>query len=137
MTSLQTSVAVELQVPLVYQDKDGKESTRHKLTFYRPNFKQARQLAVLMGPQLAKFILPALEEDKTPLSNDVLIFKLCEALLTHAAMEGIAALLAEMSHESVELINRLDLLDLVAVFKAFLAFFPKRQSSMPDNLEPN
>ncbi|UNF29708.1 hypothetical protein MNL13_02790 [Bartonella krasnovii] len=137
MTSLQTSVEVELQVPLVYKDKDGKESTRQKLIFYRPNFKQARQLAVLIGPQLAKLLLPAVEEDKIPLSNDVLIAKLCEALFTHEAMEGIAALLAEMSHESVELINRLDIVDLMAVFKVFFAFFPKHQSPMPDNLEQN
>lgn len=137
MTSLQTSVEVELQVPLVYQDKDGKELTRHKLTFYRPNFKQARQLAVLIGPQLAKLLLPAVEEDKIPLSNDVLISKLCEALFTHEAMEGIAVLLADMSHESVELINRLDVIDIMAVFKAFFAFFPTRQSSLPDNLEQN
>lgn len=135
MTSLQTSLDVELQVPLVYKESDGKELTRHKLTFYRPNFKQARQLAVLIGPQLAKLVLLGLEEDKTTLSNDVLIAKLCEALFTHEAMEGIAALLAEMSHESVELINRLDIVDLMAVFKVFFAFFPKHQSPMPDNLE--
>ncbi len=124
MTSLQTSIDVELQVPFLYQDKSGKETLCKKLTFYRPNFKQARQLAVLIGPQLAKLVLPSLEEDKTPLSNDVLISKLCEALLTHEAMEGIAVLLADMSHESVELINRLDVVDIMAVFKAFFAFFP-------------
>ncbi|QEE09659.1 hypothetical protein D1093_08700 [Bartonella kosoyi] len=137
MTSLQTSVEVELQVPLVYQDKEGKESIRQKLIFYRPNFKQARQLAVLIGPQLAKLLLPAVEEDKIPLSNDILIAKLCEALFTHEAMEGIAVLLADMSHESVELINHLDVIDIMAVFKAFFAFFPTRQSSLPDNLEQN
>ncbi|PIT68181.1 hypothetical protein [Bartonella tribocorum] len=137
MTSLQTSLDVELQVPLVYKESDGKELTRHKLTFYRPNFKQARQFAVLIGPQFAKLVLPALEEDKTSLSNDVLILKVCEALLTHEAMEGIAMLLADMSHESVELINRLDVIDIVAVFKAFFGFFPTRQSSQLDNLGQN
>ncbi|WP_317992605.1 hypothetical protein [Bartonella gliris] len=137
MTSLQTSVEVELQVPLVYQDKDGKETLCKKLTFYRPNFKQARQLAVLIGPQLTKLLLPAVEEDKIPFSNDILIAKLCEALLTHEAMEGIAVLLADMSHETVELIDRLDVVDIMAVFKAFFAFFTQRQSSMPDNLEQN
>ncbi|WP_212112819.1 hypothetical protein [Bartonella queenslandensis] len=120
MQSLQTSLDVELQVPLVYKESDGKESIRHKLTFYRPNFKQARQLAVLIGPQLAKLVLLGLEEDKTTLSNDVLILKLCEALLTHEAMEGIAVLLADMSHESVEWINRLDVIDIAAVFKALI-----------------
>lgn len=137
MQSLQTSLDVELQVPLVYKDSEGKELTRHKLTFYRPNFKQARQLAVLIGPQLAKLVLPSLEEDKTTLSNDVLILKLCEALLTHEAMEGIAVLLADMSHESVEVINRLDVIDIVAVLKAFFAFFTQRQSSQLDNLGQN
>ncbi|WP_208438225.1 hypothetical protein [Bartonella taylorii] len=137
MTSLQTSIDVELQVPLLYQDKGGKESLCKKLTFYRPTFKQAKQLAVLIGPQLAKSLLPAVEKDKTPLSNDVLFAKLCEALLTHEAMEGIVALLADMSHESVELIDRLDVVDILAVFKAFFAFFPTRQSSPPDNLEQN
>ncbi|CDO46865.1 hypothetical protein BM1374165_00873 [Bartonella henselae] len=57
MTSLQTSLDVELQVPLVYKESDGKELTRQKLTFYRPNFKQARQLAVLIRLQLAKLVL--------------------------------------------------------------------------------
>uniref|UniRef100_UPI0035CF84D0 hypothetical protein n=1 Tax=Bartonella sp. AP58NXGY TaxID=3243498 RepID=UPI0035CF84D0 len=117
------------------KESDGKESIRQKLIFYRPNFKQARQLAVLIGPQLAKLVLLGLEEDKTTLSNDVLILKVCEALLTHEAMEGIAVLLADMSHESVELINRLDIVDLMAVFKVFFSFFPKHQSPMPDNLE--
>ncbi|EJF80588.1 hypothetical protein [Bartonella doshiae] len=137
MTSLQTSIDVELQVPFLYQDKNGKESLCKKLTFYRPTFKQAKQLAVLIGPQLAKTLLPAVEEDKTPLSNDVFVAKLCEALLTHEAMEGIAALLADMSHESVELIDRLDVVDILAVFKAFFAFFTQRQSSLPVNLEQN
>ncbi|USP03539.1 hypothetical protein [Bartonella taylorii] len=137
MTSLQTSIDVELQVPLLYPDKGGKESLCKKLTFYRPTFKQAKQLAVLIGPQLAKSLLPTVEEDKTPLSNDVLVAKLCEALLTHEAMEGIAALLADMSHESVELIDRLDVVDILAVFKAFFAFFTQRQSSLLDNLEQN
>ncbi|WP_375678640.1 MULTISPECIES: hypothetical protein [unclassified Bartonella] len=135
MTSLQTSIDVELQVPLPYQDKGGKESLCKKLTFYRPNFKQARQLAVLIGPQLVELVLPAVEEDKTTLGNDILVLKLCEALFTHEAMEGIAVLLADMSHETVELINRLDVVDIIAVFKAFFVFFPQRQSSLPDNLE--
>ncbi|GAA5114422.1 hypothetical protein [Bartonella jaculi] len=137
MTSLQTSIDVELQAPFFYQDKGGKETLCKKLTFYRPNFKQARQLAVLIGPQLAELILPTLEENKTTLSNDVLVLKLCEALLTHEATEGITALLADMSHESVELIDRLDVVDILAVFKAFFAFFTQRQSSLPDNLEQN
>ncbi|GAB5039436.1 hypothetical protein O95_01571 [Bartonella henselae JK 53] len=66
--------------------------------------------------------MPTLGEDTTTLCNDVLFLKLCEALLTHEAMEGIAVLLANMSRESVELINRLDVIDMVAVFKAFFAF---------------
>ncbi len=58
-------------------------------------------------------------------------------MLTHEAMEGIAVLLADMSHESVELINRLDVLDIVAVFKAFFSFFTQRQFSQQDNLGQN
>ncbi|WP_375614748.1 hypothetical protein [Bartonella sp. AC535YNZD] len=134
MTSLQTSIDVELQVPLPYQDKGGKESLCKKLTFYRPNFKQARQLAVLIGPQLVELVLPAVEEDKTTLSNDVLITKLSQVLFTSEATEGITALLADMSHESIELIDRVDVIDIVAILKAFFAFFPQRQSSLPDNL---
>ncbi|WP_375607341.1 MULTISPECIES: hypothetical protein [unclassified Bartonella] len=135
MTSLQTSIDVELQVPLPYQDKGGKESLCKKLTFYRPNFKQARQLAVLIGPQLVELVLPAVEEDKTTLGNDVLITKLSQVLFTSEATEGITALLADMSHESIELIDRVDVIDIVAILKAFFAFFPQLQSSLPDNLE--
>ncbi|WP_019222501.1 hypothetical protein [Bartonella rattaustraliani] len=137
MASLQSSIDVELQVPLVYKDGDGKEVCRQKLTFYRPTFKQARQLAVLIGPQLAKLVLPCLDENNTTLNNDVVVLKVCEALLTHEAMEGIAVLLADMSHETVELINRLDVLDIVAVFKVFFSFFTQRQSSQLDNLGQN
>ncbi|PIT67829.1 hypothetical protein [Bartonella tribocorum] len=58
-------------------------------------------------------------------------------LPTYEAMEGIAMLLADMSHESVELINRLDVIDIMAVFKAFFAFFSTRQSYQLDNLGQN
>ncbi|WP_375651176.1 hypothetical protein [Bartonella sp. OT172YNZD] len=136
MTSLQTSIDVELQVPLLYQDKGGKESLCKKLTFYRPTFKHAKQLAVLIGPQLTELLLPEFGEQKT-LTNDVLIAKLSQVLFTSEATEGITALLADMSHESVELIDRVDVVDILAVFKAFFAFFPQRQSSLPDNLEQN
>ncbi|WP_455466763.1 hypothetical protein [Bartonella sp. B39] len=136
MTSLQKTIDVELQVPLLYQDKNGKESLYKKLTFYRPTFKQAKQLAVLIGPQLTELLGPELGEQKT-LTNDVLITKLSQVLFTSEATEGITALLADMSHESVELIDRLDVVDIIAVFKAFFAFFTQRQSFMPDNLEQN
>ncbi|ENN94676.1 hypothetical protein BVtw_09500 [Bartonella vinsonii subsp. berkhoffii str. Tweed] len=136
MTSLQTSIDVELQVPLLYQDSDGKQATRHKLTFYRPTFKHAKQLAVLIGPQLTELLVPEFAEQKT-LPNDVLLAKLSQVLFTSEATECITALLADMSHESVELIDRVDVVDLVAIFKAFFAFFTQRQSSLPDNLEQN
>ncbi|WP_208431582.1 hypothetical protein [Bartonella doshiae] len=136
MTSLQTSIDVELQVPLLYPDKNGKESLCKKLTFYRPTFKQAKQLAVLIGPQLTELLLPEFGGQKT-LTNDVLITKLSQVLFTSEATEGITALLADMSHESVELINRLDVVDIITVFKVFFAFFTQRQSSLPVNLEQN
>lgn len=134
MTSLQTSIEVELAVPILYQDSEGRKAHRHKLTFYRPTFKHAKQLSVLIGPQLTELLVPEFAEQKKP-SNDVLILKLSQVLFTPEATEGITALLAEMSHESVELIDRLDVVDLVAVFKAFFAFFTQRQSPMLDNLE--
>ncbi|EJF74459.1 hypothetical protein MCO_01473 [Bartonella sp. DB5-6] len=136
MTSLQTSIDVELQVPLLYQDKGGKESLCKKLTFYRPTFKQAKQLAVLIGPQLTELLLPEFGEQKT-FTNDVLISKLSQILFTSEATEGITALLADMSHETVELIDRVDVVDIIAVFKAFFAFFTPRQSCLPVNLEQN
>ncbi|WP_375647519.1 MULTISPECIES: hypothetical protein [unclassified Bartonella] len=137
MTSLQTSIDVELQVPFLYQDKGGKETLCKKLTFYRPTFKHAKQLAVLIGPQLTELLLPEFGEQKTTLSNDVLITKLSQVLFTSEATEGITALLADMSHESIELIDRVDVMDIVAILKAFFAFFTQRQSSLPDNLEQN
>ncbi|WP_273782985.1 hypothetical protein [Bartonella sp. ML69XJBT] len=136
MTSLQTSIEVELAVPILYQDSEGRQATRHKLTFYRPTFKHAKQLSVLIGPQLTELLLPEFGEQKT-LTNDVLIAKLAQVLFTSEAIGGITALLADMSHESVELIDRLDIVDVLAVFKAFFAFFTQRQSLMPDNLEQN
>ncbi|WP_336288659.1 hypothetical protein [Bartonella sp. CB60] len=137
MIHLQTEIEVTLQVPIRYKDSDGKEATRNKLIFYRPNFKQAKQLAVLIGPQLTELLIPELGDKKTTLANDALISKLSEVLLTHEATEGITVLLADMSRESVELINRVDIIDVIAMFKAFFAFFPKRQSLMQDNLEQN
>ncbi|WP_317993189.1 hypothetical protein [Bartonella gliris] len=136
MTSLQTSLDVELAVPLLYQDKDGKETLCKKLTFYRPTFKHAKQLAVLIGPQFIELLSPEFGEQKT-LTNDVLISKLFKAVLTSEATEGITALLADMSHESVELIDRVDVVDIIAILKAFFAFFMERQSSLPDNLQLN
>ncbi|WP_375618479.1 hypothetical protein [Bartonella sp. AC134YNZD] len=135
MTSLQSSIDVELAVPLLYQDNNGKQATRHKLTFYRPTFKHAKQLAVLIGPQLTELLLPEFSEQKLALNNDVLITKLSQVLFTSEATEGITALLADMSHESVELIDRVDVVDIVAILKAFFAFFMGRQSSQPDSLE--
>ncbi|ENN93098.1 hypothetical protein [Bartonella vinsonii] len=136
MTNLQTSIAVELQVPILYQDSDGKQATRNKLTFYRPTFKHAKQLAVLIGPQLTQLLAPELGEQKV-LSNDVLLVKLSQVLFTNEATEGITALLADMSHETVELIDRIDTVDMLAILKAFFAFFMGRQSLTLDNLEPN
>ncbi|MET3590201.1 hypothetical protein ABID23_001302 [Bartonella silvatica] len=83
MTSLQTSLDIELQVPLVYKESDGKESLCKKLTFYRPTFKHAKQLAVLIGPQLTELLLPEFGEQKTTLSNDVLITKLSQVLFSY------------------------------------------------------
>ncbi|EJF86234.1 hypothetical protein [Candidatus Bartonella washoeensis] len=137
MTNLQTSIDVELQVPLLYKDSEGKQATRHKLTFYRPTFKHAKQLAILIGPQLTELLVPEFAEQKIAPSNDVLLAKLSQVLFTSEAIGGITALLADMSHETVELIDRVDVVDLVAIFKAFFAFFTQRQSSLPDNLEQN
>ncbi|KEG17037.1 hypothetical protein ACMY46_06110 [Bartonella bacilliformis] len=137
MTSLQTTIDVPLQVPILYRDSDGKKATRNQLTFSRPTFKHAKQLAVLIGPQLTQLLVSEFGEQKMTLSNDILIAKLSEFLFTNEATQGITALLADMSRESVELIDCVDIVDIITVFKAFFAFFPQRQSPMLDNLVQN
>lgn len=135
MPTLKQSIDIPLQVPVTYEDSDGKPATRSTLTFRRPTLKHAKSLAVIVGPQLASLLMPAIKSNTDEINTETMISGLSDALFTPGALDSLTEIIADMSGESTDIINRLDWLDLFAVFRAFFGFFPRLQSAMPDNLQ--
>lgn len=126
--ALKTEILIPLQVPIPVTDAEGKTAKRDTLTLHRPDFKQAKMLAVVIGPQFIKALMSGSDSKDNNVDTKELVIEIINSISTKEGLDGLTAIIADMAQESPQFIDKLDWLDLFPVVTAFLDFFPALQS---------
>jgi len=131
MAELQKSIEIPLQMPIEIE-RDGARTEIDRLIMRRPTLRQAKDLAVIGGKELARIIMgEARRGDNAEIDIEAAVEKMAETLLNKDSLDGLTQVLADMTGQSAKVIDALDWLDIVSVLKAFAGFFPARRSSAP------
>lgn len=126
--NLKTQIKIKLSVPVKVVGKDGKSASRDEIILSRPKLAQAKRLAIIIGPQFIKGLMNEADNEKSNQPDmKSIIVDVIEGLATGDGLDELIAIIAEMSGETVEVLNDLDWLDIIPVVSGFLGFFPTLQ----------
>lgn len=126
--TIKLSVTIPLAVPVTVALLDGKTAERTSITLRRPNVGNAKALAVLLGPELARLLMSEVSAGRKDVDIGQIVDRLAVTLMTNDSLDLLTSVIANMAQETKDFIDRLDWLDLAAIGKALLDFFPALQS---------
>lgn len=126
--TIKLSVTIPLAVPVTVALLDGKTAERTSITLRRPNVGNAKALAVLLGPELARLLMSEVSAGRKDVDIGQIVDRLAVTLMTNDSLDLLTSVIANMAQETKDFIDRLDWLDLAAIGKALLDFFPALRS---------
>lgn len=123
-------VTVPLSVPVTVAGADGKSAERSSLVLKRPKVRHAKRLAALVGSDVIDALLNSEDIKSGSIEGRKLITDTLRKLLSDDRLDGLTAIIADLSGETAAVIDDVDAVDLPAVAMAFAGFFPALQSAL-------